>query len=104
MVLVRALAMSIQANKYPLELPIMAPLLQGQPPFAFCWENMVIKPFKAAQSLGIDIFANNRYDMWVLRTLWYVPTISLCSQLDQTAIAPSASANWSLYGNILFIE
>jgi hypothetical protein len=51
---------------------MVAQLVQDPPMVIerFSMNGMVIAPIKALQVLGIDIFADERYDTWVLRTIW----------------------------------
>jgi hypothetical protein len=73
-VLIRALAMCLQNGGHPLEHPMFAGLVQGPSMVLekFSLNGMVIAPLKALLEFGVDIFANERYDTWVLRTIWYL--------------------------------
>lgn len=51
----------------------MALLVEGSISVNTFWSlhGMVIGQVQALQILGVDIFIDERYETWLLRTLWY---------------------------------
>jgi hypothetical protein len=73
LVLARAIAVCLQAGVHPFDHPAMAQLVEVSKSVDTFWSlhGMVIGPIQALQILGVDIFTDERYETWVLRTLWY---------------------------------
>jgi len=74
LLLIRVLALSIQENVHPLQNSMLARLTPsyGGPSASliiFNYVNHVVEPISILQKLGIDVFANARYDTWVLQTI-----------------------------------
>ena len=71
LVLIRALAVCLQAGCHPLEHPNMAQLTEG-PPAETVWSlnGMVIGPLKVLEIFGVNIFTDECFDTWIIRTLW----------------------------------
>ncbi len=72
LVLARALAICLQAGGHPLEHPNIAQLTEGSESVRTVWSlnGMVIGPLKVLEILGVNIFSDERYETWVMRTLW----------------------------------
>ena len=72
LVLARALAICLQAGGHPLEHPNIAQLTEGSESVKTVWSlnGMVIGPLKVLEILGVNIFSDERYETWVMRTLW----------------------------------
>ncbi|RDW73959.1 hypothetical protein BP5796_07401 [Coleophoma crateriformis] len=71
--LLRFLAICLQAGGHPLAHPIVAQLLpSSNAKIAPIWNmnGMVVGPIDAMTNLGIDVFANEDYDSWVIQTMW----------------------------------
>lgn len=70
----RLLATCKQGGAHPLQHPLVASPSNHEAAAQDPWslETRVIRPLKTLEMLGIDIFTNQRYDTWVLETLWYV--------------------------------
>ena len=74
LLLIRVLALSIQENTHPLLGSVLARLTPsyGGPSarlIIFNFVNHVVEPTSILQKLGVDIFADVRYDTWVLQTI-----------------------------------
>jgi hypothetical protein len=72
LVLARALAICLQAGGHPLEHPNIAQLTEGSESVRTVWSlnGMAIGPLKVLEILGVNIFSDERYETWVMRTLW----------------------------------
>ena len=69
--LIRFLAMIIQTGCDPLEHPVISPLMPHKlSKSKWSLNGMVSGPIKSLQILGIDVFADSRFDTWVLLTMW----------------------------------
>ena len=69
--LIRFLAMIIQTGCDPLEHPVISPLMPHElSKSMWSLNGMVSGPIKSLQILGIDVFADSRFDTWVLLTMW----------------------------------
>jgi hypothetical protein len=84
----RVLTICLQHGGHPLDHPLMASLgAQQNSESSWSWslEGNVTDPIKL---LGVDVFANQRYDSWVLYTIWYVrpPFAIVFSFLSQMVI------------------
>lgn len=69
----RTLAICLQHGGHPLENPLLAPLAsQYSTEHQYPWslESHVIGPIKILQDFGVDVWANQDYDAWVLQTIW----------------------------------
>ena len=74
-----------QKNYHPLKNPAFATLLAGSTDEPLPWnlESHVMGPIRILQKLGIDIFADQNYESWVLETLWFVdPLLLFRSRID----------------------
>ncbi len=73
LVMLKILATAVQQGVKPLSLPCVATLTAGYQNDAlsfFRLHHNVITPIKILQTLGVDVFANTRYDSWVIQTLF----------------------------------
>jgi len=69
----RTLAICLQHGHHPLENPLLAPLASqylADQQYPWSLESHVIGPIQILQDLGVDVFANQDYDAWVLQTIW----------------------------------
>ena len=69
----RILAVCVRNKAHPLELPLIArltPLYDEYTPRRWTLSNRIMMPLRILQQLGIDIYADSRFDIWVLQTLW----------------------------------
>ena len=69
----RILAVCVQTKTHPLELPLIARLTPLYDEYTYrrrSLSNNVIMPLNILQQLGIDTYADSRFDTWVLQTLW----------------------------------
>lgn len=69
----RVLAISVQADCHPLQHPLIARLTpQYKSDMAIAWrlKDFITGPIAILQILGVDVFADLRYDTWVLQTIW----------------------------------
>jgi hypothetical protein len=69
----RVLAICVQAGSHPLQHPLVARLVpQYNTDMIIAWslKNFISGPIEIFQILGIDVFADPRYDTWVLQTTW----------------------------------
>ena len=69
----RILAVCVQSGAHPLEHPLIArltPLYDEHFHRRWSLSNNIIMPIKILQQLGIDTYADSRFDTWVLQTLW----------------------------------
>jgi hypothetical protein len=60
-----------QTGVHPLNHPNIAQLVEGSGDTFWSLNGMVIGPIQALQILGVDIYADDRYETRVLRTLWH---------------------------------
>ncbi|KAH7382868.1 hypothetical protein BKA64DRAFT_748984 [Cadophora sp. MPI-SDFR-AT-0126] len=69
--LIRFLAMIIQAGCEPLDHPVISPLMPNESSkMLWSLNGMVSGPIEALQILGINVFADQRFDTWILLTIW----------------------------------
>lgn len=69
----RMLAICVQDGRHPLDVPTFARLIPQHAipaPVPWDFEARVVQPNKVLQVLGVDIFADQKYDSWVLENLW----------------------------------
>ena len=69
----RILAVCVQKKSHPLEHPLIArltPLYDEHTYRRWSLSNNITMPIRILQQLGIDIYADSRFDTWVLQTLW----------------------------------
>lgn len=68
----RVLAVCVQSKSHPLEYPLIARLtpLYDETYRRWSLSNNILMPIKILQQLGIDTYADSRFDTWVLQTLW----------------------------------
>jgi hypothetical protein len=69
----RLLACCVQEGGHPLEMLRMARLVaqyELDANVAWSLRANVVAPLNILESFGIDIFADSRYDCWVLETMW----------------------------------
>lgn len=77
----RVLSVCVQAGEHPPEHPAIAQMVPHVVNTVQCVEGMfvvmgwtlyahVTGPIKIVQTLGVDVFADPRYDTWVLMTMW----------------------------------
>ncbi|KAL9576061.1 MAG: hypothetical protein Q9212_007419, partial [Teloschistes hypoglaucus] len=68
----RILAICVQSGLHPLEHPIIARLTPNYVPVGRKWSftNMTKHPFEILGQLGINACKDERYDSWVLHTIW----------------------------------
>ncbi|TGO35468.1 hypothetical protein BHYA_0157g00200 [Botrytis hyacinthi] len=80
----RLLATCKQGGGHPLQHPLVANLSNHEAAAQDPWslEIRVIRPLKILEMLGIDIFANQWYDTWVLETLWQIFRINSAGDYD----------------------
>ncbi|CZT42666.1 uncharacterized protein RSE6_02604 [Rhynchosporium secalis] len=71
-ILARFLALIIQDGCDPLDHSSIVPLVAHNDTSNMTWSlnGMVSGPMTALQILGVDIFADTRFDTWVLLTMW----------------------------------
>ena len=97
LIVMKVLASSLQTNAKPLKLPCVAALLPGyDKPVERCFtlfEN-VVAPVKILQILGVDIFAESRFDSWVLQTLFLRILNNRCAASQD---GPQRSAIYPMY-------
>ncbi|RDL37191.1 uncharacterized protein BP5553_04624 [Venustampulla echinocandica] len=70
----RLLACCVQEGGHPLEMPQMARLVaQYGTDINVGWSLRanVVGPLQILESFGVDIFADARYESWVLETMWH---------------------------------
>ena len=73
LMMLRFLAASVQADTHPLDHPLIArlqSLSDREHVDVFTLIESVAMPYKILRQLGVDIFADQRYDTWVLHTIW----------------------------------
>jgi len=73
LVMLKLLATAVQQDLKPLSLPCVATLtanLNSDKVSFFRLQHNVTTPLKILQTLGVDIFANSRFDSWVTQTLF----------------------------------
>ena len=72
--LLRTLAICIQSGRHPLSHPLIARLTasddRGDRSERWSFPGDIIVPMQILTQLGIDAFADQRYDTWVIRTIW----------------------------------
>lgn len=71
----RMLAICVQDGRHPLDIPTFARLVPQHAlpaPAPWDFDARVVQPNKVMQALGVDIFADQKYDAWVLENLWQV--------------------------------
>ncbi|KAI9780163.1 MAG: hypothetical protein M1839_007000 [Geoglossum umbratile] len=94
-IFLRLLAMCIhQGVAHPLQLPTIARLMPSYGSNHPCTWNMhgnITAPIQILQALGIDVFADLRYDTWVLQTIWWRSKNNFSGELESAA--PAASIN-----------
>lgn len=77
----RFLAICVQAGDHPLKHPVIAQMVPHivdtvqyvrERPAVLGWtfKAHIIGPIEVLQTLGVDVFADLRYDTWVLMTMW----------------------------------
>ncbi|KAL8626763.1 hypothetical protein Q9189_007530, partial [Teloschistes chrysophthalmus] len=68
----RILAICVQSGLHPLDHPIIARLTPNYVPVGRKWSftNMTKQPFEILGALGINACKDERYDSWVLHTIW----------------------------------
>ncbi len=70
----RFLALCVQnGSSHPLDHPLVARLTSqygGDHRDFFSLTETIIQPIKILQRLGVDVFADLRYDTWVVQTIW----------------------------------
>ena len=69
----RILAICVQSKVHPLEHPLIARLTPGYEELGHrVWSlaNNIIMPNKILRQLGVNTYADPRFDTWVLQTLW----------------------------------
>ena len=69
----RILAVCVQSKTHPLEHPLIARLTPLYDEYVYRrWSlsNNIVMPIKILQQLGVDTYADSRYDTWILQTLW----------------------------------
>lgn len=72
--LMRALAISVQAKTHPLATAPISWLMvndDARSPVPWSRENQITGPLQILEVLGVDVFVDERYDVWVLQTIWY---------------------------------
>ncbi|KAJ5046564.1 uncharacterized protein L3040_003803 [Drepanopeziza brunnea f. sp. 'multigermtubi'] len=72
LLLARVLAVCVQAGGHPLLHPDVAQWMPfNKTDFSHGWtlNSMVVGPTEALQILGIDVFADERFDSWVINTM-----------------------------------
>jgi hypothetical protein len=72
LILARVFAICLQAGSHPLENDYIARLMPSGNLETTIWTlaGMVTGPINALQTLGVDVFADQRYDGWVMMTIW----------------------------------
>ena len=74
LILTRAFAICLQAGGHPLEDDYIPRLMPSgnltTVMLAWSLASMVIGPIDALQTFGVDVFAGQRYDGWVMMTIW----------------------------------
>lgn len=73
LLMVKVLATAIQQNARPLKVASVGTMHAGygkQNPSYFKLMDNIIAPIKILQTLGVDIFADRRFDSWVMQTLF----------------------------------
>jgi hypothetical protein len=74
LVLAHAFTICVQAGGHPLENPNIAQMMPSgdtkNPTVAWNFTSMVIAPIEILQTLGVDVFANEQWDSWVVMTIW----------------------------------
>jgi hypothetical protein len=74
LVFLRFLAICVQQGVHPLDHPLVSQLTPQYEADHLCTWSMVgniIEPINILQKLGIDVFADLRYDTHVLQTMWW---------------------------------
>ena len=69
----RVLAICVQSRTHPLDHPLIARLTasyKGDHTEHFTFTADIQTPIRILQELGVDPFADSRFDTWVLRTIW----------------------------------
>ncbi|KAI4243422.1 MAG: hypothetical protein LQ352_007038, partial [Teloschistes flavicans] len=68
----RILAVCVQSGVHPLAHPALARLTPNYVPVGRKWSfvNMVKHPSLILRQLGVNVFKDERYDAWVLHTIW----------------------------------
>lgn len=67
------LSLCVQSNCHPLEHPLLArltPQYHSKTVDRWSYEWNVDMPIRILRQLGIDIWADHRFDTWVLQTVW----------------------------------
>jgi len=73
LVWLRVLSVCVQGNCHPLEHPLLArltPQYQSKTVDRWSYEWNVDVPIRILRQLGIDVWADHRFDTWVLLTVW----------------------------------
>lgn len=73
------LACCVQKGSHPLETPSIARLLpQYDADISISWTFRAnfVTPLDVLENCGIDIFADARYDSWVLEVMWQVSQLA----------------------------
>ena len=73
LVWLRVLSMCVQSDCHPLEHPLLArltPQYSSDTVNRWSYEWNVDVPIRILQLLGIDVWADHRFDTWVLQTVW----------------------------------
>jgi len=74
LILAGAFAICLQAGGHPLEDDYIPRLMPSgnltTVMLAWSLASMVIGPIDALQTFGVDVFAGQRYDGWVMMTIW----------------------------------
>lgn len=69
----RVLAVCVQSGLHPLDHPLsarLAPLNHGGLQRRWSLGKDIIMPVEILRQLGVDVFADKRFDTWVLQTVW----------------------------------
>ncbi|KAI9865457.1 MAG: hypothetical protein M1813_002347 [Trichoglossum hirsutum] len=111
-IFLRVLAMCVHQDAHPLQLPAIARLMpsyESDHPSGWIMQGNVIMPIKILQALGVEVFADLRYDTWVIQTLWWRCKNNLSANLEtDTPIAAlnpySSFVNHSCEPNVFWLS
>ena len=73
LVWLRVLSICVQSDCHPLEHPLLArlaPQYKSETVNRWSYEWNVNTPIRILQQLSIDVWADHRFDTWVLQTIW----------------------------------